>query len=315
MQNITLPKKFDPYIINSSSELKSSLDQIFQNVISNDEMSLSEHYGFQILGDKKHVVTHPDLPNYVVKGPRHDHAKHLCAHDSHIYRVRRATRLQSVIKRHGFSEIIIPKKMLYHHKGHWFVVAEKLNLDIHAKLHKSYDRAQETHFKQLTAKQVRELSVLCFEGNLEDVNETNIQFTSEGKIALVDTEPVSRALKKTFKQWLRLPYIKASFEFTNAMCNSERIYLVCSADDALKEVRNVQSQMFWRHLAEIIVKISLPLILIVGLDFIHAPTAISLIAETATVINFTVGLIIMMRSIWVYHWIRSTMGHFQILMA
>lgn len=320
MSPIHLPPKFDSYIINNmDNDLRKQLDQIFHKIPASSLDFLSQDNGFQSMGYKDHVVTHPSLADWVIKGPRHDHVISTLP-DTHIYRVRKATRIQKVIEKYGFSEVVVPKKFLYEYQGQWFVIAEKLDIDSKATLDNTSLWLYPDHtLKSLTSKQAEEIAYLCFEGKLEDVTKANINFTKDGKIAILDTEPISRAIKKAGRIWLQfIPNLKSTFLFLMSLTNSERLFLMCSSE-AGEKVRHVQSKMFWEHLGKIILKTALPLIFSIGAFTLASanPLLVGIVgvAVAVTGINAVLSVGLIALTTFKYHQMRSVIGHYQLAVA
>jgi hypothetical protein len=259
MQLMSLPAKFNDQVINGSQEpelkrLDQALANLFSQALQPTDL-LSEEKGFIILDGKPHVVTHPLLPGWIIKGKRADRAS---AEDQHIYRLRRAKRLQAVIDKRGFTEFVVPRKFLYQTHGQWFVLAEKLELqsdqlEPKAKLFAS------TKPLLLTEKQAREAATLIFEGKLEDPH--NLKLTKQGKIALFDTEPIGRLQTKIIKQTMIgkwLPIIKC-LNFRKGIINSYR--LNCEDIAARNEIKKIQTRFLILESARLVARFAIPLFL------------------------------------------------------
>ncbi|MCE2983261.1 MAG: hypothetical protein LW832_06815 [Parachlamydia sp.] len=306
-----LAVKFNPYIISNTNlpDVKTQLDSVFNNI----GPVFSADKGFNELDDKGHVVSHPALNNWIFKKERED--LEFAAPDAHIYRVRRASRLQEVIAKNGIADIVVPRKWLYQTNDQWVVAAEKVDLDethiVKSPSIMEHDKVQ----KHLSPAQAKGIATLCFEGRLEDVRGQNIQYTQDGKVALVDTEPLSRSFFKSIPSWVKhIPLFKSTFKFRIAMENSERLYLICPNPLAKKEIRQVQNQQFWKHLAKLVSSCALPLFGAAGaLVAASGAPAIAMAGvgvAAASLYAFTqIGLAAF--TFYQYHFLRSNAGHFQ----
>lgn len=265
MQPIRLPPKFDSQIINNKNtpeqtELLASLNTIFQNAKqrnSNPGELLSASNGFRALDHKPHVVIHSDLPNWIIKADRNDDHR-FCA-DQNVYRVRHARRLQGLIQKHGMTEVVVPNKFLYHFENNWYVIAQKLEL---------LDKPS-----SLTPKMVKELTILTYEGKLEDMGIGNLPETKAGKKALIDTEPVARQARQVHKQMakkrniisFKMSYMGGAFELINTMVQAERLYTICVSAETKETLRTVQRTYHLKYLLPIVAKTTLPLIAAIAL--------------------------------------------------
>lgn len=264
MQPDPLPSSYQPYILNDKisgemGKLRKRLDAIFK--ASN---ALSTENGFVPFGGKEHIVTHPELPGWIIKGGKNDHHS---LPDNHICRADITFKIKEVIRRKGFKELVLPKKYLYKAGDKWYVIAEKLEFDPSVTSDRDDVSMQEPKvYKPLTKNQAKELATLCFEGRLEDVSVHNINFLKNGQIAIVDTEPLSRKIIKTLESvsfsQLR-PSLRSTFRLISSLSNSEILYLLCE-DNARKEVRKVQRLYFWKHLAKLLLILFVPLLAALG---------------------------------------------------
>jgi hypothetical protein len=282
MQINKLSPQFQPYIINNQvhgerGELCTKLDEVFR---ATNELSMEN--GFQSVGDKAHVVTHPNLKGWIIKGERNDQYASFILPGDHIYRLDKALKIQEVIQKKGFTELVLPKKYLYQAGDKWFVIAEKLDLDTTVTSNRQHidisryflesdpNRPQRVTFKPLSVKQAHELATICFAG-LEDVTAANINFDKKGRVAIVDTEPLSLKILKKFDEITKYKLrfgLRETIKFTSCMANAERLFLLCSSEGGAKareEVRKVQSSFFWKHTAKILSMAALPLIAALGI--------------------------------------------------
>jgi hypothetical protein len=321
MQPIQLKSKFDPYILNKATDPeKVELHHQLQKIFSSHRPGfdpLSAYQGFLPLGGKNHVVKHPNLPGWVIKGQRNDQFNFIP--DQHIYRVRKATRIQQVIDKHGFTQVVVPKKFLYQHEGSWFVIAQELDLDPNASITKNFSIFDKKIVKPLTPEQAKEISTICFEGRLNDLGSHNLFYTRDGKIAIVDTEPVNRKTKKNLGFFRLIPSFLLTIRFTAANVESERVRRLCE-DKAKRAIDTVCRSMYIKHLAKLVAKIVLPLIIAGAACYqaramanspLRVVSSIGLIVST---IHAVVGVIMMIASIISYHFYHSNMGRYRIAM-
>lgn len=253
MQPVRLPAKFNLSLVDG--ELKDQLDAIFR-----DHQSFSE-MGFRaVVPGKEYVVSHPNLPHWIVKGIRTDDQGPNMTVDTHIYRVRRALRIAKIIEKCAFTKVVVPHKYLYQNQGQWYVIAEKLPLDPILSL----SIEEKKNRKYLSVEQTKELAVICFEAGLLDVDGNNLRILADGRIAIIDTEPIDRKKRKATRLFYQfVPGSKSFFNLLVAAQNTERLaYLSISQD---KEIIPIQARYLWRFQARCIAQIALSTILSVGL--------------------------------------------------
>lgn len=280
---LTLPKKFDPYILSADHPVKQNLDTIL-NHVSDANTILSKENGFEPIADKvNHVVTHSSMKGWIIKGPRSDKFSSDCAIDTHIYRVAKANKINRVITAFQIREFVAPEKFLYKHDktGSWLVVTKDLEL-------------YEIGRVKLTENQAKECAILCFKANLVDVR-YNLAFNEEGKIVCFDTEPRGRKQKKQIRAsilgWFKwyLPIMN----YLSAQRASRDVLKLCENRSAKKAIISIQRKYFALELVKLIAKTVIPLLLAVGaLLAISNPIGIAFcaIAIALTGINALVGL-------------------------
>ncbi len=197
-----LSPKFQPFLIGSPkcpAKIKDEIDTIFQQPLT----SLKSNY---IL----------DAGKWILKLGRTD-GLHTTP-DTHLYRVRKAEKIRTYIQQNNLeAHIAVPTKYLYWNtaQNQFYVVAEKMDLSSEVGMPTSGE--VEANFKagasfggqlqalannapkrSLTppqAKALAELSVLGY----TDLSYNNLYFTQDGKVAIIDTEPLKRSLKKMSK--------------------------------------------------------------------------------------------------------------------
>lgn len=204
-----LPAKFGPHTLgpHNNAELYTKVQQTLRGVLE------------PISRSKPYVHTSPNLPGYLIKGKRTDSvgdqldaacAAAGCANDLHIYRVRKAAKVQKLIEYYGLQDhVLVPKKYLFWDKDNqnWFVIAEKIDLagdlpaieaeyktflscentaDLSEEIRRlATDQTQQR--REMTAGQVRALAILAMEAGYTDTNPTNVAFTKSGKLAIIET--------------------------------------------------------------------------------------------------------------------------------
>lgn len=209
----SIPAKFNSSVINnfSDSELigslraaKQNLDKIYANqetMAANSQAVFNSQLGFIGLGDKSHVVTHPEIPRWVFKYKRSDEVS---APDQHIYRVRKADKIRKM----KLEGVMVPVKFLYKlPNGEFIVLAEKVEIvdkwqevKIDMGNGKFMDWGKER--KKLTPKQAKQIVHIIFRANATDLTPANIEFNSKGQIVLPDLEPALRNCRKKIWRWL-----------------------------------------------------------------------------------------------------------------
>lgn len=299
MQPLNLPSKFAPYILNDQflgelGNLKVQLDAIFQN-----DKSLSSENGFNPIDPKKpHTVTHPNLGGWVIKGQRNDRFSHLTTSDTHIYRVRRAYRIQEAIMKYGLSTVTVPDKYLYRAGCNWYVIARKLYIHADADIsglkpnYGNPNRKPAARFKNsIEGFRIAELVILCFKGGLQDVTESNLHQHIDGRIAILDTEPLSRCIKKTSKT-LFIPNrifwgFKKMWNFKDALSNSNRVLQYAHGGINLEPVKQIQKYEYECTIKELIKGVVTPILIAFGLSILTLSThilAIQILTNVAVTI-------------------------------
>lgn len=322
-----LPSKFLPFVLKKDEPLTQSLDQIFSQAIS-DNNPLSQAKGFKpITSMKDYVVTHDALPGYVIKGTRTDRFALIFGSEMNIYRLARAEKIRKVIEKNHFTEIVVPKKRLYQYQGQWFVIAEKLELDQATSPVQTPGRSGpmgwiQPEEKELTVEQARELAVICFDGRLADVNPNNLNYTTGGKVALVDTEPTDRPqmtrLKKHFRFFVKIPLFLKGLKFGCGLQQSQLLYNMISSQKARSSIKSVQNKNFWSRIIKITAYIALPLIASIGLFIGSASPILAGIAIGAigiASVNAFYGFALLAHSVSLLIFTRSLAFQHQVAMA
>jgi len=177
VQPRVLPPEFNKYILGAANQpddkekrdLKEILDRHFPR---QEEWTPIE--------GKLNIIQHPNVPGWILKGIRRDFFGLVLAPDAHIYRVVRAEEYQQGINQHNLKHaFVLPKKYLYQHDSKWWVVAQKIDFVA-------------LTANDISAEQADGIIYLQFHNNLNDCSGGNLKKTAEGKIAIIDTEPLDR---------------------------------------------------------------------------------------------------------------------------
>jgi len=147
------------------------------------------------------VLLHEKLPGFVFKATQKTHRGSY--RDNNLFRVPESRAMQQFITDKGLQHIVVPKKFLYllpdrrKHQGrytidNYIVVAEKIDLiPMEENLVK---------LRNLSKDQIDEILQICFERGFHDIAwishdgkllgnaDPNLRFTTDGKIAFIDTE-------------------------------------------------------------------------------------------------------------------------------
>ncbi|MDN3507599.1 MAG: hypothetical protein P0S94_01615 [Simkaniaceae bacterium] len=206
----TIPAKFHPSVINrddfADQELKEKVQAAFANRVPRTLVDNAKDYVFRM----------PGLEGYIVKSKRTDAVGQVETPDTHLYRVRKADKIQKLITKYGLGDHAqVPTKLLYFHNGEWFIIAQELQLtdevpkvNVEAfsgvvdqlrdlpSFHGRVTRGLTEQGKSITPEQARALVIFAYEAGLTDLTNLNLYFTTEGKIGVIDTEPVKRYFVK-----------------------------------------------------------------------------------------------------------------------
>lgn len=236
-----LNSKFYPYLLGHPQcpvSLKGEIDQIFQRSL----LKLSCKGGNIFEGER-----------WVLKRARTDLPT---TPDTHLYRIRKAEKVRTYILMNNLGEsLVVPQKYLYWHETEqrFYVVSEKLDLSDEVpksscpELERTLRSAssligQIQAFKEgkpqraltsIQAKALAEISIL----GCTDLSYNNFYFTRCGQIAIIDTEPHKRVLKKQFKNlFTKLLADKGMVTALQALSGIAKLKLVVTDPLALIEV-------------------------------------------------------------------------------
>ncbi len=283
-----LSSKFQPFLIGSptcSVNIKSEIDSFFQRPITR----LKSNYIF-------------DAGDWVLKLGRTDNL--LTTPDTHLYRIRKAEKIRNYISQNNLEDHIeVPRKYLYWNtdEKQFYVVAQKLDLsrevaspasaDIENALKRGasirgeqgYALANHAPKRSLTptqAKALAELSILGY----TDLTYNNIYFTRDGRVAIIDTEPVKRGLNKIVKASLFFFLFcdKGALLSQQSIAGIAKLKLCTDNPAALQAVQKVERNHALWNIAQLITKISL---VTLAIYFAPAVTAFIPIAAVATTLK------------------------------
>lgn len=282
-----LPSKFEPFLIGSPTcpVKEEEIDTIFQEPLT----PLKGDYIF-------------DAGKWVLKLGRTDGLS--TTPDTHLYRVRKAEKIRAYIqKNHLEKHIAVPRKYLYWNtpENQFYVVAEKMNLSSEVATPASKDienacKAVAPSFegqlqalannypkRSLTPIQAKTLAELSFLG-YTDLSYNNLYFTEDGKVALIDTEPRKRSLKKIFNSSFFARWLgdKGSLLTQQSIAGIAKLKLYTDDPTALKAVQRVEKNHVLWSIARLITKISA---ITLAIYFAPAVTALIPIAALATALK------------------------------
>ena len=283
---IYLPPKFDQHIINnfqgepltsSILTVREKLDSIYsqENVLEDTSSSVfSPKFGFEaITTSKTHVVTHPDMPEWVFKYKRCDEDRDP---DSHIYRVRKAHK----IKKMQLPNIVVPEKFLYKlPNNEYIVLSQKMKLETEKTT--VFDGSRFTERKKLTPSQGWNIVHIIFRANALDLTSSNIDFDENNNVVLPDTEPTYRDWRK--KAWRWIPGASITF------CHI--IGVLITQTFSARETRSTKIAIhakktleLGRLLIQLGIKAGLPLLLSKGFTYLAISTGSALLLGASPII-------------------------------
>lgn len=155
-----------------------------------ESLSVFSDRSFQKVAGKSHVAIHKKFKEKVFKCTRCDIP---VAWDTLFYKVRRLDKIKAfVIKKYPdrFDRFAFPEiEIVEIKKGRYITVENKMNL------------MEGTSKVSMDLEQFEVISDLVEQGLLEDPKADNLPMTKDGKVAFVDTEPLSRIEKKKFSAY------------------------------------------------------------------------------------------------------------------
>lgn len=278
----TLPLKFSPYVLGSSqcsapSGTKEEIDAVFRQPLVN----LKSNYIF-------------DAGKWILKLNRADNI--VTTEDSFLYRIRKADKVRRHINQNGLqNDLVVPQKFLYWNEGQrrFYVVCQKLPLssDVVQPTKEAYNAylvdkqsvmkvggqlkslmdgtSTQRPLTPAQAKGLAELAVLGY----TDQSYNNVFFTPDGKVAIIDTEPVKRFLNKKFSQSTVLSWLgdKGATKAQSILAGITKLKTYCTNPLALKEVEKVEKKHALWSIAKLVGKLA-----IVALIFAAIVSAINI---------------------------------------
>jgi hypothetical protein len=170
----------------SSLPIVSRLPDLFTNKRMFDSFDRFEAEGFRLVAHAEHKImsgSHKETPGYLFKKYNNDKPgkKQIT---NYMRRIEGARLLRQFVEEHGLQHITAPRKWLYELPGgfpeRYLVVADKLDL--------LSDDATRRKYGRISEAQTRELATVLFYFRGLNSWTKNLPFTSDGKIAFVDTE-------------------------------------------------------------------------------------------------------------------------------
>jgi len=279
-----LAPKFQGFLIGSPTcpaNIKIEIDGIFQQPLKR----LKSNYIF-------------DAGKWVLKLGRTDVPG--MTPDTHMYRVRKAEKIRSYIEQNKLEDHIeVPKKYLYWNEKEkqFYVVAEKMNLSSEVGTPASEDfesrwksvahicggqaqslanNARKRSLTPTQAKALAELSILGY----TDLTYNNLYFTLDGKVAILDTEPIKRPLKKMVKSsfFFFLFGDKGSMLSSQSLGGIAKLKSYIDTPEALQAVEKVERNHALWSIAQLITKI---VVVTLAIYFVPTITALIPIPEVA----------------------------------
>ncbi len=291
INSLTLAPKFYTHLLGHSKciapdNVKQEIEKIFENFDQSAPI------------DNKENIR--DCGAWVVKNSRAQFGVFTTA-DTHLYRVRKALKVKKYIsENHYDNEIAVPDKYIYFNPKdeQLYAVCKKLNLSNEiagiespaweSYLKEGYSRSGQVQAlrdgkpkRNLTFTQAKASAELSFLG-YTDFNYTNLYFTQDGKLAILDTEPFNRALKKTLCSGLKGYFFdKVALHAQQAIEGIARLKHYCTDPKAMQVVKQIERNNALWNIAKLVTKITL--IALVGVSIIALMSKISLIGAVALI--------------------------------
>lgn len=231
--------------------------------------------------------------------------------DTHLYRVRKVEKIRTYIHQNNLeAHIAVPRKYLYWNttKNQFYVVAEKMNLssevgtpsaDVEAIFKQASAfggqlraLANNAPRRSLTPTQAKALAELSFLG-YTDLTYNNLHFTHDGKVAIIDTEPVKRSLKKMQKSnfFVFLFGDKGARLSQQSIAGIAKLKLYTDNPIALQAVQRVEKNLVLWSIAQLITKISAVTLAIYFAPAIMAVIPIAAVATTLIVSFIAIAIL------------------------
>lgn len=256
-----IKSKFYPSIINRADfedqALKRRVEEAFAAAnLNKTPLSPFKPYVYEVAG----------LEGYVIKEDRTDQNGEHVSKDTNIYRVRKANKIQRIIDEYNLGQFIeVPQKYLYYHDNKWLVIAKKLNLSNEPpQINRTFweeiipqmrdDNGVITARKQrmrrgltaearaITSEQAKAITTIAFEAGLTDLTFENMYFSREGKIAIIDSEPIKRYfIKHVSSGWLAIFSDKGLVKLTQGSLGLAKLRLSIDNQDVVNSINETEN--------------------------------------------------------------------------
>jgi len=280
----TLPKNLQPFLLGSPQskaplDLKEKIDAVFAKGLQclNTEDRVMD--GIGLLQSRDYVF---DAGDWVLKSARTGNLGRTpeSLQDLLIHRVTQIEMLRSFVTHNKLEEAFhLPQKYLYWNESQrqFYVVAEKLELsDEIAKPHAEIEQlwraegfllggqlkkvGEGAQQRTITALQARSLAQMSFLG-YSDLTYNNLFFDKEGKIAIIDSEPLKKIFYNNLNaSWLKYVADRSGLVAQHGLIGTAKLKTYCPTPELLQEVEKVEkSHVLW-YTAETITKLVLVVI-------------------------------------------------------
>ncbi len=256
-----LPSKFRPFLVGSPNcPTEQEIGEVFKGTLQD----LKGGYIFS--ADK-----------WILKCERKDQLQ--TTPDTHLYRLRKAEKIRTYIQQNKLEEHLkVPRKYIYWHKeeSKFYLVDEKMELSDEVVTPASAEieaifkgegailggqtqalasGALRRSLTRIQAKALAELSVLGY----TDLSYNNLYFTKDQKVAIIDTEPQKRFLKKRCKSNFLYYFLgdKGVILSEQSIAGIAKLKLCADSPEVLEVIQKVEkNHVLWRS-AVLVAKISL----------------------------------------------------------
>lgn len=194
----------------------------------------------------EHVFIHDLIPGWIFKKKREDGYQY--CEDQHLYRVRKAHKISNFINYKDYRSIEVAEKYLIKINEEWWVAAKKMRLS--------------TRSLEIDPDMANEAANIIFDVNLVDIHLQNFAFTEYGKLALFDTEPVNRKMKKDRWHFIPLLNDKPLYKYETSFNSCESLKTLCSSNTSRVEIEKVQNEQYWVFAAKKVKILALSILLI-----------------------------------------------------
>jgi len=188
------------FLLPKEHPLNEQLERVLTDPRPFIERALLERAGFHIASDDRErgashimVASHPDLPQVVLKtfALVGDHQLHyLFRYTNYLDRLRAAKRIRACMEEEKTTRLFLPQKWLYRLPrvfsdpqtpfGKYVLIAERVPM---LSGRESFER-----YHKISEEMVDELIRVVLKAHVGDIGLHNLPFTTDGKIAFIDTE-------------------------------------------------------------------------------------------------------------------------------